>query len=133
MYMSQKYVKTVADCGYQHEKRHVLKESYSEQILKWTAVISANLIVDCQVIRLWGFPDSSAIKNPPAMQETQEMRFWSLGQEDPLKEEITTHSSILPWKSHEQRAWHATVHGDTNSQTWLSNWAQLGYRTFEGK
>lgn len=34
MYMSQKYVKTVADCGYQHEKRHVLKESYSEQILK---------------------------------------------------------------------------------------------------
>ena len=33
-------------------------------------------------------------KNPPAMQET-----WvqSLGQEDPLEEEMATHSSILAW------------------------------------
>ena len=38
------------------------------------------------------FPGSSAGKNLPAMQET-----WarSLGQEDPLEEEMTTHSSIL--------------------------------------
>ena len=33
MYMSQKCVKTVADCDYQHAKRHILKESYFEQIL----------------------------------------------------------------------------------------------------
>ena len=33
-----------------------------------------------------------------AMPETQEMRVWSLGLEDPLKEKITTHSSILVWK-----------------------------------
>ena len=26
------------------------------------------------------------VKNPPAMQETQEMQFQSLGQEDPLEE-----------------------------------------------
>ena len=32
------------------------------------------------------------------MQETQEARVWSLGQEDPLEEEMTTHSSILAWK-----------------------------------
>ena len=35
------------------------------------------------------------------MQESQEMQVWSLGQEDLLKEEMTTHSSILarriPW------------------------------------
>ena len=31
------------------------------------------------------------------MQETQEMRV-SLGQEDPLEEEMATHSSILAWK-----------------------------------
>ena len=35
------------------------------------------------------------------MQETQEMQVQSLGQEDPLEEEMTTHSSILagrmPW------------------------------------
>ena len=37
----------------------------------------------------------SAVKNPPAMQELQEMRVLSLGREDPLEEEIVTHSSIL--------------------------------------
>ena len=34
------------------------------------------------------------VKNLPAMQETQ---FRSLGQEDPLEEEMATHSSILAW------------------------------------
>ena len=35
------------------------------------------------------------VKNPPAMQET-----WvpSLGREDPLEEEMETHSSILAWR-----------------------------------
>ena len=37
----------------------------------------------------------SVVKNPPAMQETQEMRVQSLGQEDPLEEEMATHFSIL--------------------------------------
>ena len=32
------------------------------------------------------------------MQETQEMRVQSLGQEDPLKKEMATHSSILAWE-----------------------------------
>ena len=42
-----------------------------------------------------GFPGGSAIKNPPAMQET-----WvqSLGQEDPLEEDMATHFSILAWR-----------------------------------
>ena len=34
------------------------------------------------------------VKNPPAMQETQETQVQYLGWEDPLEEEIT-HSSIL--------------------------------------
>ena len=33
------------------------------------------------------------VKNPPAMQET---RVQSLGREDPLEKEMTTHYSILP-------------------------------------
>ena len=35
------------------------------------------------------------VKNPPAMQET-----WvqSMGWEDPLEEDMATHSSILAWK-----------------------------------
>ena len=45
-----------------------------------------------------GFTGGSVVKNPPAMQEMQ-VRY--LGQEDPLEEEMATHSSILaleiPW------------------------------------
>ena len=42
-----------------------------------------------------GFPGGSVVKNPPAKQET-----WvqSLGQEDPLKKEMATHSIILAWE-----------------------------------
>ena len=35
------------------------------------------------------------VKNLPAMQETQ---IRSLGREDPLEEEMATHSSILAWE-----------------------------------
>ena len=35
------------------------------------------------------------VKNLPAMEETQVQ---SLGQEDPLKKEMATHSSILAWE-----------------------------------
>ena len=38
------------------------------------------------------------VKNLPAVQETQEMRVRSLGWEDPLKEGMATHSSILAWR-----------------------------------
>ena len=43
------------------------------------------------------------VKNPPAMQETQETLVRSLGWEDPLEEEMATHSSILAWKFYGQR------------------------------
>ena len=54
------------------------------------------------------------------MQETQ---VGSLGQEDPLEEEMATHSSILAWKNAMDRgAWWATVGGgykelDTTERT----------------
>ena len=38
------------------------------------------------------------VKNLPAIQETQETRLWSLGQEDPQEKERATHSSILAWQ-----------------------------------
>ena len=38
------------------------------------------------------------VKSPAAMQETQETWVQSLGQEDPLKKEMATHSSTLAWK-----------------------------------
>ena len=47
---------------------------------------------------LKGFSGGSAVKNPPAKQETQETWVWFLGQEAPLEKEMATHSSILAWK-----------------------------------
>ena len=44
------------------------------------------------------FLDDSVVKNPPAVQETQEMWVQSLGQEDTLEEEMTTYSRILAWR-----------------------------------
>ena len=45
-----------------------------------------------------GFAGGSVVKNPPAMQETEETHVRSLGWEDPLEEGIASHSSILAWK-----------------------------------
>ena len=42
-----------------------------------------------------GIKDGSWVKNLPAMQKTKKMQVRSLVREDPLKEEMTTHSSIL--------------------------------------
>ena len=44
---------------------------------------------------LSGFPSGSAVKSLPTMEE---MWVWFLGQEDPLKKEMATHSSILVWE-----------------------------------
>ena len=44
-----------------------------------------------------GFLGGPVVKNPPAVQ-MQEMWIQSLGEEDPLKKEMATQSSILAWK-----------------------------------
>ena len=50
----------------------------------------------------------------------QKMRVWSLGQGDPLEEEMATPSSCLAWGiPSTEEPWQATVHGAVNSQTWL--------------
>ena len=95
-------------------------------------------------ISLWEYPQilysylmlsaslaAQMVKNPPALQETWA---WSLGWVDPLEEGLATHSSILAWRiSMHRRAWWATVHGVTKSQTWLSDSAQLLTGTFREK
>ena len=43
-----------------------------------------------------GFPGDSVLKNPSAKQETW---VWSLGWEDPLEKEMSTHSSSLAWET----------------------------------
>ena len=41
---------------------------------------------------------AQVVKNLPAIQELQETRVRSLGQEVPPKEEIVTHFSIFAWR-----------------------------------
>ena len=55
------------------------------------------------------------VKNLPGIRETEELQVRSLGGEDPVEEEMATHSSILaqriPW------AEEPTAHGVTESDT----------------
>ena len=52
------------------------------------------------------------VRNPPANAGVPGDVGESLGWEDPLKEEMATHSSILAWENFMDRgAWQATVHG----------------------
>ena len=52
-----------------------------------------------------GLPGGSVVTNLRAGQETQESWVQSLGREDPLEEEMATHSSFLAWRIPQ------TVHG----------------------
>ena len=80
-----------------------------------------------------GFPGGSAVKNPPAMQETKETWVRSLGQEDPLEEGMATHSSILAWRIPMDRgAWQAAVHRVAKSQTRQTTECALAYTSIMG-
>ena len=64
-----------------------------------------------------GFRDGTGGKEPV---ETWETWVTTLGQEDPLKEGMATHSSILAWRIPMDRgAWWASVHGVAKSWTRL--------------
>ena len=93
-----------------------------------------------------GFPGDSVVKNLPAVQETPETWVLSLFWEDPLEEEMATHSCIpasaercqdtkmdqgeaLPWQSSQsggggrtenpmgRGVWRVAVHSVTKSKT----------------
>ena len=67
----------------------------------------------------WASLVTRLVKNPPAMRET-----WvqSLSWEDPLKEGLAAHSSVLAWRIPMDRgAWWAIVHGIAKSRTGLSD------------
>ena len=59
------------------------------------------------------------VKNLSAVQETLVR---SLGWEDPLEEEMATHSRILAWRvPMDGEAWQVAVHGAAKRQTRLSD------------
>ena len=65
-----------------------------------------------------GFPGGLTVETLPTTQQPQAIWDWSLGQEDPLEEVISTHSSILAWRIPMDRGvWQATVHRVAESRT----------------
>ena len=59
---------------------------------------------------------AQAVKNLLAMQETQEMWVLSLSWEDPLEENVASHSSVLTWRILWTGVWRATtVYRDSES------------------
>ena len=65
------------------------------------------------------------------MPEMQETWVQSLGWEDPLEEQVGTHSCILAWEIPwtEEPAWWATVHGVIKSWTRLSKHTRVHTHT----
>ena len=68
------------------------------------------------------FPGGSAIKNPPAMQELQEMQVQCLSQEDLLEKELAgSTGNSLQYSCLEnlmdRGGWQAPVHGVSKSRT----------------
>ena len=66
-----------------------------------------------------GFLGGSAVKNLPAMQETQKMQVQSLGWEDPLEDGMATHSRIS-WT--EEPGGLQSIGSQRGGHDW-SNWA----------
>ena len=74
------------------------------------------------------------------MQEMKEVQVGSLGQEDPLEEEMTTHCSILPWEIPwtEQSGWlqsmgsQRTGHDLVNKQQLKTKYEPAAQRSWGG-
>ena len=81
-----------------HSKWPLFSVNYTDQTVAYSIpkLASLTLLHFIQTGNTyWCFPGGSAVKNLPAMQETQ---VWSLDQEDALEEVMATHSSILAWR-----------------------------------
>ena len=83
--------------------------SIKSEAYKWVYTVSA-----------WAFQVGQWSRICLPMQEIQEMGTTSLGQEDPVEEEMASRSSIPGLENSTDRAtWRATVHGVAKSQPWL--------------
>ena len=66
--------------------------------LKWLSMHTCNQFASVVIIYQGAPPMAQRVKNPPAVQETQETWVQFLDWEDPLEEEMAIHCSILAWK-----------------------------------
>ena len=74
----------------------------------------SNALISAKRAIIYRFTVAQMVKSLPAMQETQVQ---SLGQEDPLEEEMASHSSTFAWRNLRiEEPGGATVRGLTKSQ-----------------
>ena len=101
-------------------KVRLLLELLSCPLRNWV-FFKVNLIDKGQFSVSWASLVTQMVKNLPTMQET---RVWSLCREDPLEEEMATHSSILAWRI----PWTKELNGlqSKGSQRSHSVWINLG-------
>ena len=81
------------------------------------------------IILIWISQVAQWVKNPPTMQETQEMQVRSLGQEDPLEKDIATHSSTLAWRIPWTKEPGRPQSTGSQSWTWLKRLSTAQQRT----
>ena len=94
-----------------HKLSGILSSRLAERFLSWASNVSGRWVYQRALWRqlqellknegasgVVCFPGGAVVKNPPTMPETQEIRVWSLEQEDPLQEAMAAHSSILAWE-----------------------------------
>ena len=106
----------------------------------WTAAYQAPLSMGFSRQKYWrrvdapllGFPCSSVVKNPPAMQEPQKKWVRSLGREVSLEKEMTTHSCFCLENPRGGGAWWADVYGVTQSRTRLNRLSSSSSRIKTG-
>ena len=73
--------------------------SFSFDTTDWIVVIELSQISLIRVHKVnYRETGGSVVKKLPADVGVQEKQVWSLGWEDPLEEEMATHSSILAWR-----------------------------------
>ena len=92
----------------------------------WKGSASRKQISTCTLVHYlayaWtGLPGSASGKEPAChCRQMEETWVWSLGWEDPLEEDMATHSSILAWRiPWTEEPAGPTVHRVTNSRTQL--------------
>ena len=111
------------------EAKHSSSSPFTKNLLCWlspTTSLKPCLralwgVVSWAVVLILASLVAQMVRSPPAVQEIQ---FWSLDQEDPLEEGVTTHCSILAWRIlwTEESGGLQSMGSTWLSQTWLSDW-----------
>jgi len=87
-------------CHLLNSESHVNSLNFIFQSVQWESqyrLIAGNLLGYKNEI--WAYQVAQWAKNSFAMREMQEAWVQSLGQENPLKEEMATQSSVLAWRT----------------------------------